>query len=453
MPASVTTPSTSPIIEIESQSRKLSAALAGDASLQRKCSQLIRFFRLLIDQESDGKFQSYFVEFAPWLPSFCTPGIYHTMSPADMEILITIFARCRLWLSNSELLQKLYEAEKTLHLEAALAYLYLGEPGSAAKVLDWPEGQNLSQHSSELATALAFVDLAQKQGKSFAPAFAHSLRQWQQQLESYSPDSITVLLVEKETPHDPSLGRLVHLHAQAKERPGDEMNRVFVNNSVPVGEASLYYSLLDSVQAVKAVVFSRQDRETCYTYHFSLSEKEAEFSGPSLGLAAGLAAFACRHNRHYRRPLVRLSNSAAVTGALTADGRITPLDQNGLEAKIQAAFFSPLRRVYVPGENLTFALGVVARLQNRFPNRYLEILGLHSLEQAVADRNLVERKPVRLGRRAVAALQRFEHKLAWSLVLMIVLSFAVADHFDLLQSRLDGRPAALVPRSRFYPRS
>ena len=422
---------TSFILEIENQRQRLFEQLHNSSSAARHLDALISFFAKFLSQPNQDRFQSYYLEFAPYC-IHCVHSVERFQAdPRQLEFLITILVQCRQWLTDTEWLNKAAAAEKKVKLNTALIYLYVADVASACRLLNW--AINLAPASSEWTTAVALTEMAIRQGLPNSHELNQMVQPWHEGISSFVTESLSILLVEEGYTTSPQ-GRLLTLHLRAKERPLDaEEDAIKINNALPAGQASLYYALTDAARAVKRVVFSSQDRDVYYSYDFSFSEKEAEISGPSVGLAAGLLAFAGRHNRHYRRPLVKLSTSAAVIGRLDPDGAVRPVDEAGLLAKLQAAFFSPLQRLYLPADNLLSALAELNRLQRSYPQRSLEVIGLRSLSQAVHDRNLLQKKSPSLFIKAVATAQRTRHKTAILLAAALCLLIALFSQFPSLQ--------------------
>ena len=126
--------------------------------------------------------------------------------------------------------------------------------------------------------------------------------------------------------------------------------------------------------------------------------------GRSAMLGVG-ALYACRvldvsgsRTRYHVRP------DAAFSGGLDAQGAVLPVDAGSLPAKVKAAFFSWIRTLAVPVQQVAQSERVVARLKASYPGGRLEIVGVSTLDEVFRDRRLIEGRVVgraaRLGRRA-----------------------------------------------------
>lgn len=384
--------------------------------------QMISFFELLFQQPEQNRFQSYFVELAPYYLHLADQSFVQNKSPRYLELHLQILSAGRPWLQSTGLVDRLNEVEKKLRITTALTYLYLADTSSACRVLGWDI--KAIPADSELQTAMALIESATSRNFPHAQELSQFVDKWRRSSLDFSAESLHVLLVEKDEYSNKMHGRMLDLKVHTKERPRDaEEDMVRINNSMPTGDASLFFSLTDAIRAANLLIFSSADRDIHYHYHYSLTDKEVEFSGRSIGLAAGLLAFAGRHNRHYRTSVVTFSNATAVTGSLALDGQILPVDSHSLTGKVQAAFFSPIKRIYVPAENLLPTLAETARLKALYPYRFLEVTGVHSLQHAANDRNLVQKKAPSILARFLAAIQRVRNKSA--LFSLVFISLAV----------------------------
>ena len=393
---------------------------------------MISFFELLFQQPELNRFQSYFVELAPYYLQLADPSFVQNKSPRYLELHLQILSAGRPWLPSTGLVDRLNEVEKRLRITTALTYLFVADTSSACRVLGW--NIEAIPAESELKAAILFAETAISRNLPHAQELSQYVDQWRRSTINFSASSLHVLLVEQDEQLKKMHGRLLHLKIQTKERPRDaEDDLVRINNSMPTGDASLFFSLTDAIRAANLLTFSSADRDIHYYYHYSLTDKEAEFSGRSIGLAAGLLAFAGRHNRHYRTSVVTFSNATAVTGSLALDGQVLPVDSHSLAGKVQAAFFSPIKRIYVPAENLLPALAETARLKALYPHRFLEVTGVHSLHHAANDRNLVQKRAPSLFARFIAAIQRVRNKSSLFILLLISLALILFSQVRSLQ--------------------
>ena len=127
--------------------------------------------------------------------------------------------------------------------------------------------------------------------------------------------------------------------------------------------------------------------------------------GESLGAALTFAVFSEFLHLHQHRELVLLRADVALTGVTDADGRFHPVEDRGLQQKVQACACSWIRFLVVPREQEAAARAALAGLQSEpDPKPTVSIVGVSDLDEIVVDRRLtiVRRLPwsVHIARRA-----------------------------------------------------
>lgn len=201
-------------------------------------------------------------------------------------------------------------------------------------------------------------------------------------------------------------GLLIPLYATGRERPTDaEEDLCRLNNQIDFGKNALYWTLLDGLQAARTLL-PETAAKWHYAVHYSIPEKSAVVNGTSLGLAAALLAWTTALNCYHQHPAAKLGGNLAVTGGVDSQGNIIGVDATGLRAKITAAFFSPIDRLYIPAANWREALTILAPLERRYPGRHFLIHPLENLEQGLQDHNMVEWTRPDPAQRLVALVRR-----------------------------------------------
>ena len=172
-------------------------------------------------------------------------------------------------------------------------------------------------------------------------------------------------------------------------------------------QGSLYYSLLDGLTAGKQITgLPGAVSNRHYSFQFSISEKDAELFGNSVGAGAGLLVYTLILNRYHRAQVAGIGSSTAITGCIQQNGEITPVDSLALKGKLKAAFFSPLTRVVVPDKNLEEVVHYVKTLKEEFPNRHLAVEGISSLAHLIEDRNVVKVIKIKNRHKLVSLIRR-----------------------------------------------
>jgi hypothetical protein len=113
-----------------------------------------------------------------------------------------------------------------------------------------------------------------------------------------------------------------------------------------------------------------------------------EGNSSDLAIAVVLGCAVLRHNRE--RLQYRICQGVAFTGGLTAEGMLEQVDEATLRLKVEAAFCSSLQVLVVPRGQAETADACVRELQQRYPLRMLEIVGVRMLDDAFYDLRVIE---------------------------------------------------------------
>ncbi len=427
------------LIALETAAVQLAENLHGDASLEGKRCRFFLFFLQIAELPEQERFRSYYLQFAPTLLPLCQELYGSSRDPEELCAWLQVADKFRRL--APEHLASIAKAEHKIRLAAILLFLYINEAGRAAALMGIEAGQAPHPPIPRLAAAQALEKRAPLPLRDDLSIF---LQEWQARSRSFSASSVQTILVDSSTVSSgnaPPQGVLLALQADARERPGDaEEDRSLLNNQVYFGKHALYWTIMDGLLAARSRMAPGIAR--ChYTIQFSLPEKSVEVGGTSLGLAAALLAWITSRNRHYRATSARIAESAAVTGGIQPDGAVTAVASLTLAAKIRAAFFSPLERLFLPEANHAEAFRLLVELEKRYPCRHLLLQPLETLDQALQDRNLIDNIRLSPLAYALSGLRRIQHKpvaAALAATAMLVLLLALA---PTLQWWHDRKPA------------
>jgi len=432
------------LLHLEEESRFLRDYLQSEASASSKCAAFIRFFQLLSRQEERAVFISFYIEFRHWLYQLSHHLPLIGWDPARTEAFIVII-RDFIELGSDDG-EGMAEAERRARVLAAAGYLQVGSVDDACRVLGWSVKEE-EVLPSEYERAMQVVEYGAEHGLPFFTELRLHIRNWGSRRNRYSNDTLSVLMVEPRVhgeQEEAGEGALVDLVGTALERSRDaEEDRVFLNNNARFGPDSIFWTLIDGVHAARRIVTRQSPLVRFYNFEFSLADKEAQMSGSSLGLASGILSYAALINRYYRASVVGFNRSAAVSGGIQPDGTVGPVDSRGLQAKVSAAFFSPIERLFLPASNLSEAMARLTKLLERYPHRHLSLQGLENLQQAVQDRNLVCQKPFSLWLRLTAMVKRLHHKRIWGLAAAMLILLSVVSQFKELRWWQDRNPVQI----------
>lgn len=367
-------------------------------------------FSHAIEDPHPERWISYYRQFVRWLPSISAGLDACCWDPVDLRRFLDIIRLFQDGCPEKEALTA--EAARQVRVATALHFLHVGEVGLAADTLGWPPPPKESNQ------------LVYEQLMNIAPPgrlrdeLALAIKTACASAGLFRSETLNVLLVAGE--NDVSSGVVLPLHIRISERSADaEEDRVLFNNDVPLQHGGPVWSLQDAALAARRCL-PNDLQNLYYSMQFSLSEKEAELIGSSMGLAAAILALCNMLNSFYGAPLYALNQNVALTGAIAPDGRLSAVNEQGLRSKISAAFFSPLERVFVAQHDLRLALQCVDDLNQRYPRRRLAVHGFDHLSQVMTDRNLVRQKKLTPTARLLSQTRRIYRKSKITFVASLV---------------------------------
>jgi len=99
-----------------------------------------------------------------------------------------------------------------------------------------------------------------------------------------------------------------------------------------------------------------------------------------------------------QRGLYRVQNDAVFSGAIDDSGAVLEVEEQSLSSKVRAVFFSSARTLAVPKDQLHLTLAEVSRLNERYPDRRLQVVGISHLEEVFFDRRLTDYRHISVAR-------------------------------------------------------
>jgi hypothetical protein len=211
----------------------------------------------------------------------------------------------------------------------------------------------------------------------------------------------------------------------------------------------------ESVKAARTVLTSRYglSKKSHYRIDFKIDSPGARFTGDSLGVAFAVGAVSAIARNEILPETVEIANSAAFSGALAADGKLTQINLEGLKLKITRAFYSDLKYLVIPRSHITEAWEYLKKLEAEYPERKLELVGSETLEQVVDDPRLIPRqrvsKSVSVGRKIWRARRSTLVEVILLVILFAVLGRLIAPVLDKVPSKVVSRKDGFEVQNRF----
>lgn len=280
---------------------------------------------------------------------------------------------------------------------------------------------------SEFETFHAFVMTFNEDWQATKKLLQELAEEWQAEREFVSTDRIYCLFVQNNGMNERSRGKLRALSGSVEERSrsaqNDEItfdNQLRASDDPIVGVA--YQALAATRRYLKSTGYSRLGT-SYYHAHFGVTEKRAIYTGDSIGVATALLAYAQLLHTEALRHDHLLPGDVACTGGIDEAGTVTPVNGDSLHAKVERAFFSHIKYLALPSENVTAARKHLEALQSRYPARQLVLLPIASLSAAVNDHNIIRPEKVCIGEFVAKKAVKYSRLAKVQVPMLVVLAY------------------------------
>jgi len=440
------------IIDIEDQSIDLRNILQSDVSPNFKRMRFMLFFEKLLVLPEQERFRSYYLEHGTLIPPLVHGLASYGWDPKRLLNLLKIIKGFEPFFEDSQELKLITEAREKVLLSTVLSFLYVGDYENALPLLDIESPHDYPLHDeaqsvirSELDEAKNFLSAISELPSPIIPELKRSIYEWEKSVQIYLHDKVNIILIDDcpEEFDELSSGIFLNLQCSIREKPNfaDEDSIQLINQQYS-GESSLFSSLQNAITSAKLVIGqSSKIAQRYYSFNFSITETGAEVHGNSIGAAAAVLSYGIMLNEYYHSKIIGFNKTAVVTGGITKDGTFLPIDVQGLEKKITTAFFSPIKRVIVPTENLSKSVLFIEELKAKYAKRHLAIEGVDSLAQVISDRNLIQREKITVVHRAMAGVKRTPIRYyLLGIPSIILLAFYLLHLFNVIEFSKIGQP-------------
>lgn len=154
----------------------------------------------------------------------------------------------------------------------------------------------------------------------------------------------------------------------------ESLNKIFYGVGILLNKINLFYN--------------KQNIEINLFY----KNQNSIYKGESFILAATVISFCKYLNFRNSRLRFKISGASAFTGSIDSEGNLLKLHEASIEAKITAVFFSWVRNVIVPFDNLQVAEKVINTLKIEYPNRKLNVIGLKHLSDIFSYNDVLKKE-------------------------------------------------------------
>ncbi len=399
----------------------IGVADADDSSLL----QLLDFWPKLAPLTKSPAYSSYVAEYLAFLESSLTDDNLRDLSLADLTSLESLgnnvgASEPQLQLIRRQIARQFFFVGRLD--EGLAACLRITREEVAIDTSD-DSGSGLS----EFETFYAFVPAFNEKWPATKKLLQELVEEWQAEREFVSTDRIYCLFVQNNGLGERSRGKLRALSGSVEERgrsaQNDEItfdNQLRASDDPIVGVA--YQALSATRRYLRSTGYSRLGI-SYYHAHFAVTDKRAVYTGDSIGVATALLAYAQLLHTEALRHDHLLPGDVACTGGVDEAGTVTPVNGGSLHAKVERAFFSHLKYLALPSENVKAARNHLETLQPHYQARQLILLPIGSLSAAVNDHNIVRPEKVCIGRVVGNTMAKFSRMTTVQIPMLMLLAY------------------------------
>ncbi|RJP70536.1 MAG: hypothetical protein C4532_09170 [Candidatus Abyssobacteria bacterium SURF_17] len=396
---------------------------------------MTEYWPSLSDHVEDTSYSSYLDEYRALLLSEVDREPFDDLLPDELGPLFDIALQLRRVQPAGGSPERIQEASNKLGMAVAAKLLYVGAVEEALDTLArafnviLPPVKLPAEDDQPDETDLLRAAVAQLQDKAhpLAADLAGLLHGWQVDREALSFDEVHCLFVEKNSGGIHGRGRMRLLHGSAVWRRPSADSHDLTLESVPRSPDDPFVGTVHRALSAVARILSHQSvsssKQQYIRASYRVTGSDHTFTGDSIGLAAGLVAYAqlLRPEIHKQERFIAMD--AAFTGGLDERGLLTPVGEDSLKLKIERAFFSPIRYLVVPEENAEFARWCLDEMRQTYPRRRFHVVGATTLRDVLDNLSIVRSEKVCMGQFVARKAYRYSRATKLQVPILLVLAY------------------------------
>lgn len=390
----------------------------------------LEFWPTLAAKSAAPTYQTYFDEYLSLVTPLITPENLEDFTLAELESLQSLLIEIDRDRNRAEISEKL----EIITLKKAELHFYAGDITNGLAICEsLPDigaiavAEGLISGKNEYEAFAVVHNHVRESHPALYNIMKVIREKWESVRDAYYHDRVACLFVEKDNSGTARRGRLKVLEGIVeyfgKSVPTDEVTFESQLKSPDDPFVGVVYDSLEAVRRVFLNLGFKSGSSSFYHAHFSLGSNGQAFTGDSIGLATGLIAYCQLLKPEVLRTERFISAEIACSGSVDADGRVHAVNEATLGLKIERAFFSPLRFIAVPRDNLAVSQEHLERLRQKYPRRRLHLIGIEHLRDAIDNRNIMREERVCLGEYVGRKTMRLSRSAKIQVPILLVLAY------------------------------
>jgi hypothetical protein len=409
--------------------------------------EMMDFWPLLREYHDNKSYQSYFDEYIPlFLHLISDTGL----SDFRMDELSNLRNILHEFQNLNIVAEHLAEKIRIVAIRLASINFYVGQTIDGLEIiadligsklpakLDFEEAEGLNEYESFKQVCEYF----RERDERVYGVLREILNDWEGEREYLCHDRINCLFVEKDGQGRSRRGRLRKLEGSIEPaKKTARTDEITFDNQLKSPDDPFVGVAYDSLKAVRKIMGRTAFRKHARGYinaHLRIKDSGQTFTGDSIGLAIGLLTYVQLLKPEVLRQERLLSSEVAVTGGVDENGKIISVNEETLPAKIERAFFSPIKYLVLPQANYKSAREYLDKLQTDYPSRHLILIGADWLSEVFCNLNIVREQKVCLGEYTARTVYKYTRMAKIQVpLLLILIAFLVFQLFPKLSPWFD----------------
>lgn len=218
---------------------------------------------------------------------------------------------------------------------------------------------------------------------------------------------------------------------EVKVTPSKSGNRFIVHPTFKDEDKALIEQVKTSLDAaLNLIPMGREKLPGAFEIQVFFNSKLGIYSGNSFGGLLAILIFFEINKLLKPNILQQIVPSLAFTGAVDASGEIKSVGKKNIVRKVRSVFFSSVSRFVLPKEDETLASSLITKLQEKWPQRKLEIIGINNISEIFNRRDVINisRRPIK--DRIKEGVKKYKYASLVLIPMILFLGFLSAREFD-----------------------
>jgi len=392
--------------DVISKYRYTAQILESSPNPKIQLTAIIDFFRYCEDTNHPHLLHVFLPDFVTYLVNIFKNSSIDFVDPYYLTASKFLLSKASALESNEIVRNEIKSIIDILNIRLLVLYYYIGEVENGMLVL---KDLLLSRNVAESGVSLNYPDTEYKNSR---PANSNSLvdprlfklnkafdvlRQINYELSrqnSFSCAEINILLVESDgsETRKKDFGIVESLECRIEKKRGSNIKNPFIENIIDVQNEGINRIKEELISSSNVILkkFGQVIKAERHQVNLKFRNLSGIYKGTSFGAGASLLIPASYLESINSRTRFRISFSAAFTGSVDTDGYLKKLPESSIEPKIEAAFFSWIKYVIVPEENLEAAKEKLHALNRSYPRKTLDIIGAKNIIDLTENKDIIK---------------------------------------------------------------